>query len=366
MKEATSHRRLLLILGLGAWFLLSAIVASQNYVEYQIAGSPVPFFLQGVWMLAVLAYWVAAAPLVLRIYRRFPFERGRVGSHLVTHLAIAAVLTFVHAPLVVWITARLEPFPIPDGLGFWKAFGFTLTASFHTDFLLYWSIVGGGLAFDAFQRARDRQLIAAQLEVELGEARLRALEAQIQPHFLFNALNTVSMMIRTGETRRAVEMVAQLGELLRESLRSTPQHEVPLSREIELAETYLHVERCRFDDRLEIGIDVPAALAEARVPHLVLQPLVENAVRHGVAHANGHGAVRISAAREDDRLVLEVVDNGPGDPPETSDGAGGVGGVGLENVRSRLEQLYGAAGSVVLERRPDEGTIARVTLPYQR
>lgn len=349
---------------LGAWVLLSGIVASQNYSEYRLTGSPVSFLRQAVWVLAVLAYWVAAAPVVLRLYRRFPFARGELATRIPLHLGLAVVLTVLHAPYVVAVTAWLDPFPVPAGLGFWRALGYALTYGFHTGFLLYWMIVGSGAAYAGYRRAHARELDAARLQVELGEARLRALEAQIRPHFLYNALNTVSMMIRSDDSARAVETVARLGDLLRESLRAAPRHEVPLAEELELARLYLEVERLRFADRLQVAMEVPPVLEEASVPYLALQPLVENAVRHGIGRAHGKGRVTISARRDEGRLVIEVSDNGPGSPTARPE-HGRDGGVGLDNIRRRLAHLYGADGVLALRPRSGGGTVARLTLPFR-
>lgn len=362
--SSAPDRRPALILGLSAWVLLSAIVASQNYVEYMLAGAHVSFLAQAAWTLAVLSYWLAAAPVILLMYRRVSFEGGRLVVRILVHVAMASLLIVAHAPLVVLVTALLKPFPVPPNLGFWRALGFAITYSFHTGFLLYWVILGSGAAYASYRRARERQLQSARLQVELGRARLGVLEAQIRPHFLFNALNAVAMLIRAKEDQRAVEMVAHLGELLRESLKSGPHHEVRLAREVELAGRYLHVERCRFGQRLKVEVDIPAALERAMVPHLVLQPLVENAVRHGISRSTGQGVVRIAAAMEGEQLVLEVHDNGPEGPPAPGTVADQGSGVGLDNVRSRLEQLYGPAGSLSLERRPGEGTVARIAVPY--
>lgn len=350
---------------LGAWVLLSVIVASQNYVEHLLVGSHVSFALQGVWMLAVLSYWVLAVPLILWLYRRFPFEPGQIAKVVGLHLVFSAVLTALHAPVAIIATVALEPFPLPEGLGFFKALMLTFVYSFHTGFLLYWIVLGSGAAHDSWTKARDKELKSARLEAELGRARLEALESQIHPHFLFNALNTIAMMVREGDSKRAVDTIVKLGDLLRESLRRDPEHEVSLAEEMELVDRYLHVERCRFGDRLQVETSIPESLGVALVPHLVLQPLVENAVRHGIARSVGGGLIRIEAREDDDRLILEVHDNGPGLKEEKVANAHGGLGIGLENVRVRIEQLYGERGSCGLFPRPEEGTVARIVIPHR-
>jgi LytS/YehU family sensor histidine kinase len=214
--------------------------------------------------------------------------------------------------------------------------------------LSYFGVLG--IAY-AMGRARE----ADQLRSELAVAQLGALRAQIQPHFLFNTLNAITALVRDQETKSALSTLALLSDLLRSVLKADGAHEVALGDEIAFIEQYLGIMEVRFSDRLRVVWSVPDELRRARVPTFVLQPLVENAIRHGIAKRTDAGRIEIAARRSGDRLILTVTDDGPG-PNGTSNG-----GVGLANTRSRLEHLYGDA-TVVLEPAP-RGAVATITMP---
>ena len=224
--------------------------------------------------------------------------------------------------------------------------------------LTYAAIVSGILAVDHWRRGREQELRAAQLDTELSRARLRALQMQLQPHFLFNTLNTVAMLIRTADGRRALSMLAGLGDILRQALDDDAPHEVPLREEMAFLQRYLDIERVRFQDRLCVNVDVAPDTYEAHVPRFVLQPIVENAIRHGIEKRTGSGILTISAHRFDDTLTVTVLDDGPG----PSNGA--VDGVGLGNARQRLQHLYGDDGRLSLTRGPSGGAMTTISLPW--
>jgi LytS/YehU family sensor histidine kinase len=195
----------------------------------------------------------------------------------------------------------------------------------------------------------------------MTEARLNALRMELHPHFLFNTLNAISGLVRRREIDAAVRMLARLGELLRVTLERGSVQQVPLERELSFLRLYLEIERIRFHDRLGVDFEVDPEVLDALVPTLILQPLVENAVRHGVARLSGPGRVGVRAARQDGKLILQVADTGAG----FQAGNGGTRlGVGLSNTRARLEQLYGADAAMMLDNGPAGGALVTVTLPY--
>jgi sensor histidine kinase YesM len=306
----------------------------------------------------VVAYWlwVAAAPVVVWVGRRFPLDSpGRlrtVGVHLVfLHLIVGAVL-FAHG-LVLF--AGLQLTPRPFGATIQRAMGLAAP-----EFLLiYLVLLLSTFAIDYFRKYRDRELRTAQLEASLQAAKLSALQSQLNPHFLFNALNAVSaLMYRDVEAADA--MLARIGELLRLTLAADGSHEIRLSEELELLERYLDIERIRFAERLAITVDVPDSALEVHVPPFALQPLVENAIRHGVARRSEGGKVLVSARRVDGRLQLRVVDDGPGLPAEKVRE-----GIGLRNTRDRLQQLYGTSQQLAF-RKPDAGGLeVLMELPWR-
>jgi LytS/YehU family sensor histidine kinase len=237
------------------------------------------------------------------------------------------------------------------------------------DVLTYWAIIGGYHALEYHSRFRASEVNAARLaaraarlEASMTEARLNALRMELHPHFLFNTLNAISGLVRRREIDAAVRMLARLGELLRVTLERGSVQQVPLERELSFLRLYLEIERIRFHDRLEVDFEVDPDALDALVPTLILQPLVENAVRHGVARLTGPGRVGVHAAREDGKLVLQVADTGAGFPA----GNGGTRlGVGLSNTRARLEQLYGADAALTLGNAPAGGALVTVTLPFR-
>ena len=254
---------------------------------------------------------------------------------------------------------------------------------FLDDLIVYFAVLAVGIARDIFARYRSRHdetvrltAQAAQLQAQLAEARLAVLSAQLNPHFLFNTLHAVSSLVER-DPRGVRRMIARLSELLRVTLEGTSEQEIPLSRELELLQLYLDIMQVRFQGRLVVDIHVDDEVMDALVPNFVLQPLVENAVMHGVSKVEGAGRIELRARCVGDEVVITVRDNGPGldasaapSAPAslTSNGDGALhasgGGVGLSNTRARLEQLYGVEQHLSLRRAAEGGTVAEIVLPY--
>ena len=328
---------------------------------------------------AEYAVWIAVTPLVFALVRRLPLERGHLGQRIVLHLAIglavAAAIEMCRTALLGGLVdaGMLE---IPRGRfggggrgGPRGPLDAVLQLRFIDEFVIYAGVLAAGVARSSAVRALDRESEAVRLEAErarldeqLTEARLAALRMQLNPHFLFNALNTVSAFIER-DPERAQTMVAQLAALLRRVLDGDARPEVPLADEMALLRDYLAIQQARFGDALTVSEHIDADVLGALVPALVLQPLAENAVEHGVSRLVGEpGRVEIGARREPDgRLVLTVTDNGPG--PAAAGTVHGT-GVGLANTRDRLEALYGASASLALGDAPEGGAVATVTLPF--
>lgn len=290
--------------------------------------------------------WVPITVLALWLAERFPVDRDQWRRHLPVHAAATIGVVLAKAAVVAalnpWIGwyARLPP--VHDLL---------LTAVANNVFL-FALMSGVGHAVFFARRSREKDEARARAELAL-------LRAQIQPHFLFNALNTVAALVHE-DPHRAERMVARLSTLLRHALDSAGDEEVPLVEELRLARLYLEIEEARFEDRLRVRWSVSPEAYDARVPHLLLQPLVENAVRHGIAPRAGPGTVEVEAARVGGELHLAVRDDGAGAPA----GAAGT-GVGLGNTRARLARLYGARHSMALEAPPGGGFAVRIRLPFR-
>lgn len=300
--------------------------------------------------------WALLVPVVVYLARRYPVDR-RWGLGLAVHgvlaLAVALVELAVFAVISLWYNQSVLGTPFPD---FGYAYLNIVAQWLPVALLIYGLIVALVTAVDRSRRARDREVAAARLGTDLARARLHALQAQIQPHFLFNALNTVSNLVRSSDRADAVEAMAALGRLLRRVMELSGDTETTLARELDFVRDYLELERYRMEERLEVVYRIEPGVAEARVPAMVLQPIVENAVRHGIAPLAGGGMITVKAQRRGGRLEVTIGDDGAGfeDAEE---------GVGLGNVRDRLRAHYGEAGELMVRSASGRGTRVRVRIP---
>ncbi len=314
------------------------------------------------------APWLVLSPAVLWLALRFPLGVPRGRHHLLLHLA-AATLILVLTNLLAWGLLQIRPIDFPPHLGRpanenpFAADELRLFELMRLRFVapVYLVQLLGAHLFLYYRASRERERRALLAEARLAEARLLALQAQLQPHFLFNALNAVSGLIH-DQPRQADAMVCALSDLLRAVLSASGRREVPLSWELDFVDRYLAVQRIRFSDRLSVSNHTdPAALAAA-VPPLLLQPLVENAIVHGLAPRAAPGSVAVFARRAGDRLVLTVTDDGVGLGPNPRPGAG----TGLKNIRARLDAQYGGAAHLRVEPNPaGAGVVATVELPFR-
>jgi hypothetical protein len=300
-------------------------------------------------------FWALAAKPIVRLSRRFPLVAGAWRRHWPVHAGTALALLLLQTTITVAVYRTLWP---GDTGGrpwsFWVA-GYLANRGLGS-LIVYGGLVGLAHTMEARRRLRRREVDAARLEAELARAQLGALQLQLQPHFLFNTLHAVGVL-NQEDPARATRMIASLGDLLRASLATRATQEIPLERELQLLRHYLDIEAIRFSDRVEIAVQVEPGIGHHLVPTFVLQPLVENAVRHGVAVNPGSTPIRISARSEGGELVLSVW-NGGG----SIAGAEVKDGVGLATTRDRLSRLYGAGGRLELADR-DGGVLAVARVP---
>jgi signal transduction histidine kinase len=312
--------------------------------------------------------WAVLTPLVFAMTSHYPLERG----HLLPRIALFFVVGMLIAVGVDVVTGfmRFDVFHLARGRfadagPMWRL----RHLWFMNEFLVYIAILAGGVARDYFLRYRSRreqtirlQAQAAQLQAQLADARLAALRTQLNPHFLFNTLHAVSALVER-DPRGVRRMIARLSELLRTTLDGADEQEVPLSQELQFTHRYLEIMQIRFQGRLAIESQVEPGALDALVPNLILQPLVENAIKHGVSKIDEAGRIEIGAKRIGERLVLTVRDNGP----PIGDAVLRAGeGVGLRNTRERLLELYGTEQSLSLSAAGDEGVIAEVKIPFHK
>jgi two-component system LytT family sensor kinase len=309
-----------------------------------------------VWQLLAWLPWALWTALAIWLVRRLPFTRKRWPVAVAFHLLACVIVGSIQILSVVLLDRLFWPGPITSTIDAHIRDAFLRLADFEV--VIYMAVVAAGFGVDYFRRYRQQQLAAERLRTEMVQAQLLALRSQLNPHFLFNALNSViSLMDR--DVPSAQRMVARLGDLLRLSLNAT-ETEVPLERELALVKQYLEIERIRFGDRLTVTVDVPRELLDLPVPNLVLQPLVENAIVHGVGPRPGPGRVTVQAHQMGDTLLLRVLDDGLG--LDRSDSNVGF-GIGVGNTRARLAAIYGAAASLTLREAEWGGCVAEIRLP---
>lgn len=348
----------LILLG---WTLIGVFFGSQLYLASALGfGMPTAWYRAFASGLADWYIWGLLAPLVFWSGRRFRLGRGIWPARLVLHLFASVIVSLVQLVLTTWFAQLVEsvsgrPFPFLMGLRF------ALAVKFHWNVVVYWAILGLSHALAYYRESRERALQALQLESQLAQARLQSLKMQLNPHFLFNTLNTVSQLIYE-EPENADRMITQLGELLRLSLDAGSEHLITLRQELEFLERYLAIQKARFEDRLTTQFDIAPCLYDVLVPTLILQPLVENAIRHGIGPRSARGRIEVHAQGQGQWLCLRVSDNGSGLPDSQ---AAIKEGVGLGNTRARLKQLFGADQSLALSNGSGGGLVVTLMFPLR-
>lgn len=317
-------------------------VANREHISFW---EPLIWEMTGAWFAAPLFVVVA------RFARRFPFERGHLLSRGALHLAVLLTYSFVHTSLL-WVSRRLIYAAVGFGNYDYGTMRFRYPMEFFHDVLAYCVVVSILYLFDS-------QVRNAHLESKLAAARLDNLRLQLQPHFLFNALNAISSVMYESP-RKADIMIARLSDLLRASITDSEAQEVPLEREIETLELYLDVMRHRFEDKLSVDVQIAPEVRRALVPHLLLQPLVENSIRHGADPRSSAVHVSIVAARQDGTTHIAVRDSGRGLPSGRFRK-----GTGLSNTEERLERLYGVRHKLMFENCEGGGLLVTVDVPFR-
>jgi two-component system, LytTR family, sensor kinase len=298
-------------------------------------------------------------PLMYLAAIRFPLPSPRWRFHVLAHIVSVSLISLVHTTLIASLRAVLFP-PLgfaSQGYGYlpWR-----YPMEFAHLFIFYWVGVSFVYLFHEILFAREREVAQAKLQASLAEAQLQNLRLQLEPHFLFNALNAISAALYE-DPRVADEMIGRLSELLRHLLKQDATQEVPLAREIELLQLYTRIMEARLESRLKLSIEIEERASHVLVPQLILQPLVENAIRHGMNLASLNFEIFVQGRLEEDRLALSVRDHGPGLPP-----AGALKrGIGLANTQDRLERLYGRRQSVQIQNATGGGTIVELRVPLR-
>jgi two-component sensor histidine kinase len=314
----------------------------------------------------VLTGWMASmyicavfTPAMLWLGRRWPVDGGRT---IAIHLGAAVLFALVSTALEVPVLVAVGMMPRTHGpVSFATDYWVLLRIDLHGSILRYSAVIALQALFRFNREARRRESEALQLKLQLTSTQLSALKMQMHPHFLFNTLSAIMVLVRQQKGREAETMLSRLSDLLRHTLNDMEAQEVPLWREIDFLRLYLSIEQVRFEDRLRVRIDAGPELLDALVPHMALQPIVENAVRHGLGQSEDPVLIHVSASRSNGHLTLTVTDDGPGCPAAAFHQKG----IGLANTRSRLEHLYGSQATFTAQNRTPRGVQVSMTLPYR-
>lgn len=349
------------------WAFLAALTATGRMLDPRIPNMS-PAVSAALISLAFIEYaiWAVLTLPIVWITGRMSGS-GLSRSMQITLLIVIGVIIAVLVDTVLG-RIRMHLLPFPRQRAAPALFSNIIRFEFLDDLMVYFAVLGAALARNYFIRDQARadetrrlQAETAQLQAQLAEAQLNVLRTQLNPHFLFNTLHAISSLVER-DPRGVRRMIARLSELLRHTLEQTAEQAIPLDRELELLRRYFDIMEIRFQGRLQITIDVPAELGSALVPNLIMQPLAENALKHGVSAMEAPGRITVTAQRSGDSLLLQVQDNGPG--PSAASATSTEYGVGLGNTLARLRQLYGARQQFALRRAPDGGTIAEIRLPF--
>lgn len=310
--------------------------------------------------------WALTSLVVFRLCRRFPLDatgwRQALPMLAVVAIIIVPLQILIYTSIQVPVDAYfMKDQPSQSQHSFWSSCLLMLTSKFHVGVLTFGFMTIASYTFLLYRKYREEELRASELKAQLVNAQLNTLRTQLHPHFLFNSLNAVSTLMRE-DVEAADRMLVRLSDLLRLSLQSVGKQKVPLREELDFVQRYLDVERVRFSDRLHTSLQIDPATSDAAVPYLLLQPLVENAIRHGISPKPGSGTVTVSSQRLGERLLLQVRDDGIG--LQTQKDRTGESGVGLANTRERLQMLYGDDCCFSLSN-TGEGVTVRIEIPFE-
>ena len=340
--------------GFSVWTVLALLSSFQTVIFLNSINESIQW---GPIFLSRLADWYSCAvftPAYFWLVRRYPIDRSHWKAGIPLHLVATGIFVVLKYAMLLEVLAWLEP----GRAG--RSLSDVLARSFIVESIAFWCMLGVVHAIVFYERFRDREVQAAELKAQLAAAQLEALSAQLHPHFLFNTLQGISTLMHR-DPRGADTMLNRLSELLRRTLHRGERQEVTMEEEMELLGYYVGIMQVRFGDRLVFESEIDPLLRSALVPHFILQPLVENAIQHGIARRAGAGRVTVRAARRENQLVLSILDDGPAPEP----GQAPAGGIGLSNTRLRLERLYGENQSLAMTPIPGGGMKVELVLPYR-
>ena len=344
----------------GIWLGLGFFSATGNYIFMRVNGMKLAWTRSETFigLLFIWLPWALATPFLLDFGRKYSFQL-REFSTWFKHLAAYALMSLVSAAWFSGLDKVLTPLSVKQS--FLTDTLDTVKMQWFNDLILYSSVLLVGYMLDYKERLARQQTEAMRLSEQLSKAQLSALRQQIEPHFLFNTLNAIVGLVREGRNDAAVSMIVVLSELMLRVLKDSDRQEVSLGEELEFLQKYLHIQKVRFAERLQLQIIVPEELFMASVPTFVLQPIVENAIKHGIAKRAQGGLIRVSAARSNGVLTLSVYNDGPRLPPDSDRNPSGI---GIANTRTRLRTLYGNTFVMSMQNQEPSGVGVSVSIPF--
>jgi signal transduction histidine kinase len=361
MQEETKRQAIKWLMIFGLWTATAVFFASMLFTQTRSALHPISFWRALSWEVTSSYLWFALMPLVLWLSRRFPFEMKRWKRSLPIHVVACVAIALVQQAIVSVILPRLGYLGSHRSY-YWDNYRLILQTNIHLCILIYWATVGIRYANDYYHKYRERELRASQLEARLAQTKLQVLKMQLHPHFLFNTLNAISELVYS-DPESAEHMITNLSDLLRISLDQVGVQEVPLQQELDFLNKYLEIEQTRFHDRLHLHLDIDPDTLDATVPNMILQPLVENAIKHGIGPRSSGGHIEITAHRSNGTLHMRVSDDGCGLP--NGEQAALREGVGLANTRARLNHLYGSQHNFEMISSPQKGLTLELEIPFR-
>jgi two-component system, LytTR family, sensor kinase len=360
MSSTTSTRQTLnkWALIFGCWTFLAVLFSGPQMIQAVMLNRSAEGWNSVIGELIFSYLWLALTPLAIWLSKSFRIEGGQRFRSLTIHF-VASVIFLLSQVLL--FTVISIPFGWYSHINpFWNRYFLLILNFTPSNVMFYWGVVVVEHALDYYRKLQERELRASQLEAQLAQSQLQVLKMQLHPHFLFNTLNAISALIRESPDE-ADEMVSRLGDLLRMTLETAGLQEVPFKKELEFLGHYLDIEQTRFQDRLKVEMAIEPETLDGLVPSMILQPLVENSVRHGVAPRPEGGCIKIKAWRDNSLLRLEVEDDGPGlagDAPLKER-------VGLSNTRARVSNLYGEEHGLKLRQANGGGLVASLSIPFR-
>lgn len=339
---------------------LTFFFSSGKIFYYMVKGAPFEMWTEVKMNAWRWIPWAFFTPFIIRLVRRFRFEDGNWKYTVPLHLIISLLFSFIQSFILLlndWIYSLSWNLNVEIVLMYF-------VQMLPLNIIAYWVIVGVFYSIDYYKKARERELRTSKLENQLSQAQLQVLKMQMNPHFLFNTLHAISALVFKNP-KAADKMISLLSDLLRISLEKAGFQEVPLKEELDFLHIYLQIEKTRFQDRLIVNMDIDPDTLDAMVPNLILQPLVENAIRHGIGPLKQGGTINVHSARHLDRLILTIDDNGKGLEEKPANNKRNGNGIGLTNTKERLKQLYGANHKFTLRNGEKGGALVQLEIPFR-